>query len=203
MFNIDPGLARHAREFLRALVNHKYERSENGVYFPDSRVVAHGLYEHRIVRGGYAMPWVCDANLLPTEGLTYLMSLLGAGTKLTPWYIALYAGAISPAAGWVASGFTATASEITSGSEGYSEANRVTWTAGTASAGAISNTASPAEFTIVTATQLTVNGIGMLTAQAKGATTGTLLSATRFASARLLNNTDLFHVKYTLGLTSS
>lgn len=206
MFKLSNDLKRHAGELKHALANLMFDRSPEGLIVPSmgANIVARGVYEHRVRKAnGVITPWVADANLLPTEGLTYLASLLGAGSKLTPWYIALYAGAVSPSSGWTAANFASTASEITSGAEGYSEANRVTWTPGTASAGAIHNTASPAAFTIVTASTLVVNGVGMLSALAKGATSGTLVSATRFAAQRTLNNTDVFEIKYTISLTSS
>jgi hypothetical protein len=207
MFSLSKDLKRHASEVKRSLANLMFDQSPEGLILPamgNSLILARGLYEHRVRKpDGSVTPWVCDANLIPTEGLTYLASLLGAGTKLTPWYIALYAGAYSPAAGLTAANFTSTTSEITSGSEGYTEANRVTWSPAAAAAGAIHNTASPAAFTIVTATTLLVNGIGMLSAVAKGATTGTLASATRFAAQRTLNNSDVFEIKYTISLTST
>jgi hypothetical protein len=201
MLTFSKDLQRHAKELFAALRGQKFETNQHGLYVPSmgAQILARGLYEHR-VNGG---EWVADANLIPTEGLTYLASLYGAGSKLTPWYIALYAGAVSPTSGWTAANFASTASEITSGAEGYSEANRVTWSPAAASAGAIHNNASPASFTIVTASTLVVNGVGMLSALAKGATTGTLASATRFAAQRTQNNTDVFDIKYTLSLTSS
>lgn len=197
-------LRKHAGEFLRAFQNRKYEETPEGVLFPEQQAKAYGVYAHRVRRAtGEITPWVVDRNLLPTEGLTYLLSLLGAGSKLPTWYVALYAGAISPTNLWTASNFASTASEITSGTEGYSQSNRVTWVPGTAAAAAIDNNSSPATFTIVTASNLTVNGAAMLSATAKGATTGTLLSATRFGSTRTFASTDNFDIKYGIALTSS
>ncbi len=189
------------------LDNLKLVRRKSGLLIPTvdgSRVQAFGNYTHRVRQAnGIVTPWVTDSNLLPTEGLTYLAGILGSTSKIATWYMALYAGAYSPAAGLTAANFTSTTSEITSGSEGFTEANRVTWTPDAAAAGAIVNDATPAAFTIITATALTVNGAGLLSAQAKGATTGTLLSATRFSSARSLNDDDVFEIKYTITLTSS
>jgi len=192
-------LVKHAREFAGYLKNRQYEQTPAGVVFPQAHAFAHGMYSHR-VNGG---EWVHDPNLLPSEGLTYLLSLLGAGTKLTPWYIAPYAGAISPGANWTAATFPATASEITSGTEGYTNATRPTWTAGTAAADTINNNSSPVTFTIITATTLLMNGVGMVSESAKGATTGKLLSATRFGAQRSFATGDLFDVKYAVSLTST
>lgn len=186
------------------LENLKLVRTESGLLVPADDLVAWGCYTHRVRRrDGSVTPWVTDKNLIPTEGLTYLAGLLGATAKISTWYMALYSGAYTPAAGLTASNFASTASEITSASEGYTEANRVTWSPDAASAGAINNNSTPASFTIETASTLTVNGAALLSAQAKGATTGTLLSATRFASARSLNDGDVFEIKYSVTLTSS
>lgn len=197
-------LRRHAREFARAIADLNFDQSETGLYFPRSRSFVQGVFEHRVRKAtGELTPWVADHNLVPTEGLTYLIGLIGAETKITNWYMALYAGAYTPAAGLTAANFTSTATEITSGTEGHTESTRVAVTWGTAAAGSINNNAAPSAFTIATATTLTVNGVGILSASAKGATTGKLLAASRFASARTLNDTDVFEVKYTVTGTST
>jgi hypothetical protein len=195
----DKDLVKHSPEILAYLRNHQYETSDAGIVFPKAHAVASGMYAHR-VNGG---EWSYDPNLLPSEGLTYLLSLLGAGTKLTTWYIAPYAGAVSPGANWTAATFASTATEITSGTEGYTNATRPTWTAGTAAADTINNNASPVTFTIITASTLVMNGVGMLSESAKGAATGKLLSATRFSAARSFATGDLFDVKYAVSLTST
>jgi hypothetical protein len=195
---LDKDLQRHGSEFARAIRNLKFDQCESGIYFPAQRVIAQGVYRTRVNGGA----WEDTPNLVPTEGLTYLMSLLGAGSKLPNWYVALYAGAITPVSTWTASNFAANATEITSGTEGYTEANRVAWVPGTAAAGAIDSNASPATFTIATATTLAVNGVAMLSASAKGATSGVLVSAARFGATRNFVASDTFDVKYGLSLTS-
>lgn len=192
-------LAKHAVEFSRALRNHKYEKSPEGILFPRQGVLVSGLFSHR-VNGG---EWAHDPNLDPTEGLNYMLDSFVSSHAAIPLYLSLYAGAISPTALWTASNYASTASEITSGSEGYSESTRVLWVPASATAATKDNYASVAVFTIVTATALAVNGCGLHTASAKGATTGALISATRFGSARSFANTDVFDVKYQLAMTSS
>lgn len=200
MFNFENGIAKHAKEFLRALRNNQYEHMDDGgVLFARAKVAFRGRYGAR-VNGG---EWTYTPNIVPTEGLNYIMDQFVASHAAIPLYLALYAGAISPTALWTASNFASTASEITSGSEGFSESTRVVWTAAATAAGVKHNNASPAAFTIVTATALAVNGAGLLTASAKGATTGSLVSATRFGAAKSFNNTDVFNLKYELDGTSS
>lgn len=207
MLTMTKALQRHAREFLGAFKNLKFDRDQSGLWFPEqnSLVTATGLYTHRVRKAnGEVTPWVTDKNLLPTEGLTYMLgAALGGESVLTAWYVALYATSVSPAANWTAANWVATASEIVSGSEGYSESTRVAWQDGTAAAAAINNNANPAAFTIVTATTLSVNGAALVSASAKSATTGKLASAVKFSATRTLNNTDVFEVKYAVSLTSS
>jgi hypothetical protein len=198
MFSQD--LTKHSAEFERAVRNNQYEQTEDGgLFFPAQHVFANGTYQTR-TNGG---EWDVHPNLLPTEGLTYLLSLLGAGSKLTAWYIGLYSGAVSPANGWTGATVASTATEITSNTEGYSQSTRRTWTPGTAAAAAIDNNASAASFTIATAGTITANGLFMISDATKGGTTGTLISATRFGSAKTFSNTDSFDVKYGVSLTSS
>lgn len=194
-------LSRHIREVRSAIFRNRYNQHANGIEIAGAKAIVGGQYSYRLNGGAWSDP---EPNLLPTEGLIFLLNLLGNHASIPSCYIALFANAYTPLAANVALSFTSTYSEITSGSEGYSESTRVAWTSATAATtAAIHNNASPAEFTIVTASTLTVNGVAMLTASAKGATTGNLISASKFSATRTFSNTDLFDVKYQLGLTSS
>ncbi len=183
----------------RALASLKFERTETGFYVPSVGVVQ-GHYD--LYKNGVFLSR--EYNLLTTEGMTYLLdSALSGASPITAWYIALYAGAVTPTISLTAATFAATTTEITSGTEGYTQSNRVAWSEGGASASAINNNASPATFTIATATTLSVNGIGILSAAAKGATTGKLLSASRFGSTKTFDDGDEFGVKYGLTLANA
>jgi hypothetical protein len=194
--------ARHAPEVARALRNNRFEVSPEGILIPEAKIYVRGLYSTRRRTKDGAEPWLDSPNLLPTEGINTMLDNLIAATGVAS-YISLYASAISPAANWTAASYPATASEITSGSEGYSEGARQLWNAAAAASGSKDNYSTPSVFTIVTATTLSVNGIGLHTVATKGATSGKLLSSTRFSSARTFSNTDEFDVKYRLTITSS
>lgn len=188
------------RDIRRALDKGQYEQTDVGLLLKPTRVIARGAYEH----------WVngkdrrVDPNLVTDEGLMHMLDVcIHDGTKVSTWYLSLYSANYTPLAGLTAASYPATASEITSGTEGYSESTRVAFVEGAPSANAISNTASKANFTIVTASSLSVNGAAMHSASAKGATSGTLLSATKFAATRTLYNTDVFTLAYTVTLASS
>ncbi len=194
--------ARHAPEFSRALRSNQYEVSPKGLFIPSAKITVAGLYsDRRRTKDGFG-PWVDTPNLLPTEGINWLLDALNAANGVA-LYISLYASAISPAANWTAASYPATAAEITSGSEGYTEGTRQLWSAAAAASGSKDNYASPAVFTIITATTLSVNGVGLHTVSTKGATTGKLVSSTRFGSTRTFSNTDEFDIKYRLTITSS
>jgi hypothetical protein len=193
-------LQRHAREFIRALETHKYEMSDQGIYIPGAKVFVQGVFGHDVNGQDYRE----DHNLVVSEGLMYLLSAgLNGGTPITTWYMSLYAANYTPVAGLTQASYPATASEITSGTEGYSEAVRQTWVNAAPSANAISNVASKAAFTIVTASSLDVNGAAMNSTSTKGDTTGTLLAASKFSATRTLLNADVFNLSYTLQLTAS
>lgn len=193
-------ILRHAAEFSKALDGNKFEITDAGVYIPAAKVTLGGVYIH----GVNGTDWRQDSNIVVNEGLLDILSVyLKSGTQKTAWYLSLFGNNYTPVAGLTAATYPATAGEITSGSEGYSEANRVTWTGGTPASNMVDNTASMAVFTIVTATSLVVYGAGLHSVNTKGGTTGVLLSASKFSAARTLYNTDVFNLSWRLTLTSS
>lgn len=144
-------------------------------------------------------------NILPTEGLNNALDTwLGNVAKPAGWYIALYSGAITPDATWTAANFASNATEITSATEGYSQATRPQWVqAAAAAAGVIDNIGGEAAFTIVCTTTINVNGVGMLSSNTRGGTGGKLASAARYATTRVLANGDNYEVGYRTTFTSS
>lgn len=201
MINLSRVIAKHAREFRAALAANQYERAgDKGVFFPRQKSFINGVYTYNDAETGKLLS---SPNLLPTEGLNYILDNFIASHSLITLYLALYAGAISPTSLWTASNFASTASEISSGSEGYTQSNRVAWVPAAATAATKDNYASPAAFTIITATALAVNGAGMLTNATKASTAGALISATRFSAAQSLTNGAIFNLQYQLGETSS
>lgn len=137
-------------------------------------------------------------NLIPTAGLNYMLGTALTGVaQLSSWFIALFEGNYTPIAGVTAASFPADATESTA----YNETTRVAWTAGSISAGSVSNTASKAVFTM-NATK-TIYGIGQTSVSTKSATTGTLISCARFAAAKAVVATDVLNVTSTLSATST
>ena len=195
-------LLKHAKEFLNYLRSFKYERTgdERGIYFPKARVFASGLYIHDVNGQDERQ----DPNLLTDEGLMYLLLVgLNNGPKIPSWYLALYSTNYTPQASLTAANFPATAGEIVSNTEGYSEPTRPAWTPSAPGGNAIDNVGNKATFTIATSSSITVNGAALVSESTKGAVTGKLISATKFASPRTLYNTDIFNLAYRVQLTSS
>lgn len=148
--------------------------------------------------------WVADPNLITNEGLTHILNVaLGTTPKPTGYYLALFSAAAQPQGTWTAASFSSQASEIVSMTEGYSSATRPEWKPTNTSTQAIDNMApaSIAKVTIKTATSLTVQGAAILTNSTKGSTAGVLVSATKFAAARVFQDNDTFEIGYRLALT--
>jgi len=195
-------LKKYAGEFIKALTSYKYERTgdERGLYFPKAKAFISGTYIHDVNGQDERQ----DPNLLTDEGLIYLLSVgLNNGTKIPTWYLSLYAANYTPLPGLTAASYPATASEITSNTEGYIESTRPIWTPTAPTTPLIDNLANKASFTIATASSLTVNGAALLSEATKGAITGKLISATKFSAPRTLYNTDVFNLAYRVQLTSA
>ena len=194
---IGKNLQKHHTEFCGYIDRHQYEIAPEGLYVPKARTMLRGTYISSVNGEDERI----DHNIIPTEGLNHFLSVcLKSGSQITAWYLALYSGAYTPLATLTAATFTSLTTEIdnSNAAEKYSEATRVAWVGDAVDTtnAEVTNTASPAAFTIVTASALVVNGAGMLSASAKASTAGTLMSAVRFVAARSLANTDVFNLKY-------
>lgn len=184
----------------KALAEGQYIETDEGLLVPHKGVVVRGKYTDYIngVKVGETR------NLVPAEGIAYFLNTgMKGGTAITSWYLALFSANVTPAANWTAANFVANATEIVSGTEGYTQTTRVPWVGGVVAGGKVANTASPARFTVVCTTTLNVAGAALLSASAKGAVTGTLASATRYTNVRTLGNGDQYDLVYELELIDS
>jgi hypothetical protein len=211
MFKIAPQLAKYLREVKSAVLNRRFEFAPNGLYLPAMKVMLSPRFiewpgnpfsvEDRALAGVWP-------NLVVDEGKIYLISvglLTGSQITLANWFMAIHSGATPPAANWDGANYATNASEITATSpEGYSEANRQGWS-GVANTGNTSadNSASPAQVTIVTASQLTVRGAALIGGDnVRGGTTGTLMGAVQYGADRLLGNGDTYNIQYEFDLVT-
>jgi hypothetical protein len=190
------GLARHVKEFVRDIVNGNYERTHEGIIIRKG-VCLDGYFQDAI--NGVVNP--AEHNLVPDAAiLAILNTFYGSTAKVAAWYIAPFSGSSSPASSWTAANFASNATEITSTSEGYTESTRQQCTFAAAAAGAVDNYASKAHFTIATASTLVVTGLGLISANTRGGTSGVLGSAIKFAVSRSLANGDDYQAGYQVTL---
>lgn len=137
-------------------------------------------------------------NLIPTEGLNHMMSVCVAdGVKVSTWYVGIYEGDYTPIATNTAANFPSLATECTA----YTEGSRPTFVEGAVSAGATDNSVTKAEFTLNAAK--TVYGCFLVSSPTKGGTTGTLLSAVRFATSQVMASGSILRVTAPLTLTAT
>lgn len=190
---------KHLKEMLKFVADGDYEVVDGGILVHRT-AFAHGRYYHTVNGQDERV----DPNLLPAEGIAYILgSSLGSDAKLATFYLALYSGNVTPAANWTAANFRTNATEITSQTEGYSNATRPVWTPSSVTGGVIGNLAARAVFNVVCSSSLNVAGAALLSDGTRGGTNGILASATRYSSVRVINNGDAFEVGYEVELTDS
>lgn len=129
-------------------------------------------------------------NIVVNTGIQHIED---SGLIGTTWYIGLL-GNVSPVATTVIGDVAG--SEV----QNYDEANRVTWSK-SRSAQTVTNTASPAAFTI--SASVTVYGAFITNQAGKGSTGGILLAAKQFGASRALVDDDVLSVTYEITGTSS
>lgn len=191
-------LVKHRAEFLRALRSHKYEVADSGLLFPAARISIAGHFETAVNGADHQV----DPNIVTTEGLQYIVGAALAGVAaLSAFYLAPFAGNVTPTSSLTAATFSTTTTEFIS----YTVANRVQWVYAAPVAGSISNSASLASFIMaVGVSNATLYGAGLLSSNVQNGTTGTSIAATRFATARTgLNAGDTLTIQYTLSTSSS
>ena len=155
-------------------------------------------YTIEVIRGGAVVDSETVHNLMPEEGRNHAVSVITKGaTQVPTWYIGLFEGNYVPVDSDKASTFPASATECTA----YLPATRVEFVEGAVAAGVVENTASRAEFTATAAK--TIYGAFLVSAQAKGAITGVLMSAARFTAPKVLQIDDVLRVTASFSLTSA
>lgn len=186
----------HTKDVARFIESGDFKPTESGLLIHGS-ILARGRYTHA-VNGQDART---DHNLVPAEGIAYLLGCgLGAAPRVSEWYLAVFSGNVSPAANWTAANFATQASEITSTTEGYSNATRPVWTPGAVTGGVIGNLSAKAVFSIICTTSVNISGAALLSANTRGGTSGTLISASRFETVRQVYSGDAFELGYEVEL---
>ena len=98
--------ARHREEALRAIRNHKFDYTENGIAIPSMKLAIGGVFE---VAGGDGVFEVCP-NLIPTEGLNHIIGVaLNQATQKLAFYLGLFSGDVTVQPTWTGANWVANA----------------------------------------------------------------------------------------------
>lgn len=129
-------------------------------------------------------------NLMPIEALDYMLSCtFKEGSQYPSFYVGLYEGIYTPQPLDVMATFPTLANELTA----YTSSTRPLLVLGDVADGNVDNSASETEFIGTTDGKVAVGGF-ISTAQAKGGTTGVLLSAVKFPTSKTLNSASRLEV---------
>lgn len=121
-------------------------------------------------------------NIVPLQGLNHILDVVFNGASAySHWYLAPFEGNFTPGAGTTALTIPGDATECTA----YEATTRMEFAHGAASAGAVASTEDVNEPVFVFTAEKTIYGVFLTSAEGKGSTTGTLLSAARFGSPRV------------------
>lgn len=151
------------------------------------------------IRDGVVIDREVVDNIVPTEGLNYLLSCgLDGGSQITSWYMGVFENNYTPQ-------YTDTAALFPGGgyageSTAYDEAARQTVSFGTVSSGVLATDANCA-FTM-NATK-TIYGAFIASASAKSSTAGTLVSAVKFSSSKSVQDNDVLSLSASVTLSGA
>lgn len=187
-------LRRWGPEVAKALATGNFRITPDGAVLFEDKIVKNA-YFHRVV--GRDRDFVIDHNLIVDQGVMKALGVMFfSDAKIPNWYLTLGNGAANPTASLTAANFAATLGEITSTTEGFSNATRPVWTPSAPVANVISNQATKAQFNIVCASSITVTCAALVSSDVRGGTSGTLWSAARFDNPRELYNGETFELGY-------
>lgn len=158
----------------------------------------HFNYGFEQVRDGKVIASWGEKNLIPTEGLNHILDVVcKGGSPVATWFVGIFEGDYTP----VATDTAATLPALSTESTAYSEAVRQTWVEGAIAAGAVSNSASKAEFTINASK--TIYGCFLSSVSAKSSTAGVILSVVRFGTPKAFLSGDILRVTAPVSLTGA
>jgi hypothetical protein len=134
-------------------------------------------------------------NLIPQVGVDHIANLiLGTASPIASWFVGLYEGNYAPTSATKASDLPGSAQESTA----YSQTARRPWNGVYDDVQLITSVQSKAEFTFNTAKR--IYGAFLISEDAKGGSTGTLLSIARFANPYDVQANSTFRLGVSLTL---
>lgn len=164
----------------------------------ESTIKAGGMFTIQHIRDNVVIHEEEVHNLVTNQGLDHILNtVFNSSTPVTTWYLGLFEGNYTPLATDTATNFPVSAVECIA----YDEATRVEYNEATSTARSTTNSANRAAFTI-NATK-TIYGGFLASSATKSATTGTLMAAARFGTARSVNAGDQLLITYTFSAAST
>lgn len=161
----------------------------------DLKVGGRFFVEH--IRDGEVIDREDVTNLVVNEGLDHILNtVFHGGTQVGTWYLGLFEGNYTPIATNTAATIAGAATESTA----YNESQRQEYKEGAASAQSITNSADKATFTMNA--NKTIYGAFLISNATKGATSGILLAAARFATPKTVGTDDQLLLTYTFNASS-
>ena len=177
----------------------KFERRDNLLVPKKSDVILGGVFKGEIVRDGRIIDRFRCKNLVVNQGLDSLLGVYLAGaSQITNWYLGLFTGNYQPVASDTAATFPANATETPANT--YTSATRIPFVP-TEQNQQANNGGSPATFTF--SQNATLYGAFLSSANGVGSTSGTLFSATQFASPKTVVAQDQLLLTYTVSAAST
>lgn len=168
-----------------------------GILMPSQKLAVGGMFQGTIIRAGNVIDKFEDHNLVVNEGLNSLLNVMfNNQTQIGTWYLGLFEGNYTPVAGLTAATVTSASTECTA----YASATRPVYDEAAASGQSITNSASRASF--VFNASKTVYGAFLVSSSAKSGTTGTLFSAARFGTSKVVESGDELLLTYTFTAAS-
>lgn len=174
-----------------------YTQSQGGILMPDQDIKFGGRFAYEHFRGGQLIDAWEDPNIVVDEGLNHLLDVAFHGsTQVGTWYIGLFEGNYTPLSTVTAATIAAASTECTA----YDETTRVAYNEAAAASKVTTNSANKATFTFNASK--TIYGGFLVSTSTKSGTSGTLMSASRFGSAKTVESADQLLVTYTFTASS-
>ncbi|AZF89941.1 MAG: hypothetical protein PHV90_10020 [Smithella sp.] len=177
-------------------------------HFMESGINFHGQVFTKHFREGKLIH-ECDqgGNIFTTQGMNYMLEVMFGTTSKAGsaiFYVGIFKNNVTPALADTASvklGAAGTYGECQDADYDSPLTNKPSYTIAAAASGSCTNSASPASFTM--AQSITVYGAFLSTDPAKTATTGYLMCAKKFTTARAVIDNDVLSINYTISCTST
>ena len=186
------------KALLKEINSKKAELVEGeGLYLPASNLIIGGEFIHTVNGQDERR----DKNIVVNEGLIYIINTaIAAVAQEASWFVAIFKNNYTPVPADTAALFPG-AGVADEASAEYTEGTRPAYTLNGTTLANVSNSSSPAAFSINTT--VSIYGAHMISDSTKAGTTGSLCAAALFSSVRSLVNLDVLNVTYQLTIADA